>query len=62
LKIHIRFLDQLVIWEGAKMPFKPVEASVTTDYHIAQSMAVEEHTDLKVERETTEVVSTPTQV
>jgi hypothetical protein len=26
------------------MPFKPVKASVTTDYHIAKSMAVEEHT------------------
>jgi hypothetical protein len=27
------------------MPFKPVEASVTTDYDIAESMAVEEHTE-----------------
>jgi hypothetical protein len=39
------FLDQLVIWEGSEMPIKPVQASVTTDYHIAESMAVEEHTD-----------------
>jgi hypothetical protein len=45
LKINIRFSDQLVIWEGSKMPFKPVKASVTTDYYIAESMAVEEHTD-----------------
>jgi hypothetical protein len=44
LKIDIRFLHQLVIWEGSKMPFKPVEASVTTDYHRAKSMAAEEHT------------------
>jgi hypothetical protein len=27
------------------MLFKPVKASVTTDYHIAESMAVEEHTN-----------------
>jgi Retroviral aspartyl protease len=45
LKINICFSDQLVVWEGSEMPFKPVEASVTTDYHIAESMAVEEHTD-----------------
>jgi hypothetical protein len=31
------------VWEGAEMPFMPVEASATTDYHIAESMAVEEH-------------------
>jgi Aspartyl protease len=45
LKIDICFSDQLVVWEGSEMPFKPVEASVTMDYHIAESMAVEEHTD-----------------
>jgi gag-polyprotein putative aspartyl protease len=45
LKIDIRFSDQLVIWEGSEMPFKPVKASVTTDYHIAESMTVEEYTD-----------------
>jgi hypothetical protein len=45
LKIDIRFSDQLVMWEGSEMPFKPVKASVTTDYHIAESMAVEENTE-----------------
>jgi Retroviral aspartyl protease len=45
LKIDICFSNQLVVWEGSEMPFKPVEASVTTDYHIAESMAVEEHID-----------------
>jgi hypothetical protein len=42
LKINIRFSDQVVIWDGSKMPFKPVEASATTDYHIAETMAVED--------------------
>jgi Retroviral aspartyl protease len=45
LKINILFSDQLVVWKGSKMPFKPVKASVTTDYYIAKSMAVEEHTN-----------------
>jgi hypothetical protein len=38
-------LDQLVIWDGSEMPFKPVEASVTMDYRIAKPMDVEEHTE-----------------
>jgi gag-polyprotein putative aspartyl protease len=42
LKIDIRFSDQVVIWDGSEMPFKPVEASATTDYHIAETMAVED--------------------
>jgi hypothetical protein len=42
LKINICFSDQVVIWDGSEMPFKPVEASVTTDYHIAKTMAVED--------------------
>jgi hypothetical protein len=42
LKIDIRFSEQVVIWDGSEMSFKPVEASVTTDYHIAKTMAVED--------------------
>jgi hypothetical protein len=42
LKIDIRFSNQVVMWDGSKMPFKPVEASVTTDYHIAETMAMED--------------------
>jgi Aspartyl protease len=44
LKIDIRFSDQVlvVIWDGSEMPFKPVEASATTDYHIAKTMAMED--------------------
>jgi hypothetical protein len=38
-------LDQLVVWDGSEMPFKPVKASATTDYHIVKSMAVEEQTE-----------------
>jgi hypothetical protein len=41
LKINICFSNQVVIWDGSEMPFKPVEASVTTDY-IAETMAVED--------------------
>jgi hypothetical protein len=42
LKIDICFSDQVVIWDGSKMPFKPVEASATTDCHISETMAVED--------------------
>jgi hypothetical protein len=42
LALLILFSDQVVIWDGSEMPFKPVEASATTDYHIAKTMAVED--------------------
>jgi hypothetical protein len=42
LKINIRFSDQVVIWDESEMPFKPVEAFATTDYHIAETMAVKD--------------------
>jgi hypothetical protein len=42
LKIDIHFSDQVVIWDRSEMPFKPVEASAITDYHIAETMAVED--------------------
>jgi hypothetical protein len=45
LKIDIRFSNQVVIWDGSEMPFKPVEASTTTDYHITKTMAVEDQMD-----------------
>ena len=42
LGIDIRFSDQTVEWEGAEMPFKPVDATPETFYHIEEAMAVSE--------------------
>ena len=40
LGIDIRFSDQVVTWEGAEMPFKPLDATVETHYQIDEVMAV----------------------
>jgi hypothetical protein len=45
LGINIQFSDLMVHWEHASMPFKPVDATIDTDYHIAESMAVEDTTE-----------------
>jgi RNase H-like domain found in reverse transcriptase len=46
LGINIQFSDGTVHWEHARsMPFKPVDAMIDTDYHIAESMAVEDTTE-----------------
>jgi hypothetical protein len=45
LGINIQFSDLTVYWEHASMPFKPVDATINTDYHIAESMAVEDTTE-----------------
>ena len=45
LKIDIQFSNQTVVWEGREMPFKPIDASIETDYHIAEAMAVTEAAD-----------------
>jgi hypothetical protein len=45
LGINIQFSDLTVHWEHANMPFKPVDATIDTDYHIAESMAVEDTTE-----------------
>ena len=45
LGIDIRFSEQVVTWENADMPFKPKDATVETQYHVAESMAVTEATD-----------------
>lgn len=42
LGINIQFSDLTVHWDYADMPFKPIDATVETAYHIAESMAVEE--------------------
>jgi gag-polyprotein putative aspartyl protease len=46
LGINIQFSDLTVHWEHAtSMLFKPVDATIDTDYHIAESMAVEDTTE-----------------
>jgi Aspartyl protease len=45
LGINIQFSDSTVHWENASMQFKPVDAMIDTDYHIAESMAVEDTTE-----------------
>ena len=45
LGINIQFSDLTVHWENASMPFKPVDSTIDTDYHIAESMAVEDTTE-----------------
>jgi hypothetical protein len=45
LGINIQFSDLTVHWEHTSMPFKPVDATIDTDYHIAESMAVEDTTE-----------------
>jgi Aspartyl protease len=45
LGINIQFSDSTVHWENASMPFKPVNATVDTEYHIAEPMAVEDTTE-----------------
>jgi hypothetical protein len=43
--INIQFSDLTVHWEHASMPFKLVDATIDTDYHIAEPMAVEDTTE-----------------
>jgi hypothetical protein len=45
LGIDIQFSDLTIHWEHASMPFKPVDATIDTDYHIAESMVVEDTTE-----------------
>jgi hypothetical protein len=46
LGINIQFSDSTVHWENTSMPFKlVVDATINTDYHIAESMAVEDTTE-----------------
>ena len=45
LGIDIQFSTQEIVWGHASMPFKPVGADEHTDYHIDESMAVEQSTD-----------------
>jgi hypothetical protein len=45
LGINIQFSDLTVHLENASMPFKPVDATINTDYHIAESMTTEETTE-----------------
>jgi hypothetical protein len=45
LGIDIRFSDQKVTWENEQIPFKPYDAEVHTDYHIEETMAVNQATD-----------------
>jgi hypothetical protein len=47
LGINIQVNDLTVHWEHAStsMPFKPTNATINTDYHIAESMAVEDTTE-----------------
>jgi hypothetical protein len=45
LGIDIRFSAQEVVWDGRSMPFKPVDATVETYYHVEEAMAVQEAAD-----------------
>ena len=45
LGIDIKFSEQVVTWDHGEMPFKPKDATVQTQYHVAESMAVNEATD-----------------
>jgi Aspartyl protease len=45
LGINIQFSDLTVHWEHASMPYKPVDATIDTDYHIAETMVVEDTTE-----------------
>ena len=45
LGIDIKFSEQVVTWDYGEMPFKPKDATVQTQYHVAESMAVSEATD-----------------
>ena len=45
LGMDIKFSEQVVTWEHAEMPFKPKDATVQTQCHIAESMAITEATD-----------------
>jgi len=41
LGIDIHFSSQKVTWDGAQMPFKPVEATPLTHYHVEEAMAAQ---------------------
>ena len=45
LGIDIKFSDQVITWEYAEMPFKPKDATVKTQYHVAETMAVNDATE-----------------
>ena len=45
LGIDIQFSTQEIVWGHSSMPFKPVDADESMDYHIDESMAVEQSTD-----------------
>ena len=45
LGIDIKFSEQVVEWDHSEMPFKPKDATVRTQYHVAESMAVNEATE-----------------
>ena len=45
LGIDIQFSNQKVIWENGQLPFKPFDADVHTDYHIEETMAVNQATE-----------------
>ena len=45
LKIDVRFSNQTVEWEQFSMPFKAPDATVETNYHIEESMAINTDTE-----------------
>ena len=45
LGIDIQFSTRKVSWDGIDMPFKPVDATPETHYHIEDAMAVNESTE-----------------
>ena len=45
LEIDIKFSKQVITWECAEMPFKPKDATVKTQCHVAETMAVHDTTE-----------------
>ena len=45
LGIDIKFSNLTVEWDGAEMPFKPIDATIQTSYHIAESLAANASTE-----------------
>ena len=45
LGIDIKFSNHTVTWEQESIPFKPVDATIERDYHIEESMAINNSSD-----------------
>ena len=45
LGIDIKFSKQVITWEYAEMPFKPKDATVKIQCHVAETMAVNDATE-----------------